>query len=129
MESSDKNLLEEVDFHIKDIGFSVNQIYLSKVLPQASHLAYINIETKEQEKFTVQLSMQGFQVVGHEFDSTSGPSVKYPNAYETIYASLEAISSSYTKSFSNALADKLNLLNQTEELKWCRQDFSLSEFI
>ena len=116
MESSDKNLLEEVEFHIKDIGFSVNQIYLSKVLPQVPHLAYINIETKEEEKFTVQLSVQGFQVVGHEFDSNGGASAKYPNAYETIYALLETISSSYTKSFSNALADKLNLLNQTEEL-------------
>lgn len=111
MATQDVNLLEEIDFHIKDIGFAVNSIALSKVLPQATNNACINIETKELEKFTIRLNLQGFQVIGHDFDTDDNGSVKYPVAYETIYSLLQNISASYVDSFGGALMKKLEDLD------------------
>lgn len=110
--TDDQNLLNEVDYHIKDIGFAVNSISLSTKLPQQPHHVFMNIETKESEKFTIQLNNAGFKVVSHEFDLDQSGSAKYPITYETIYALLQEISPSYVNSFGNALSAKLQNLAQ-----------------
>ena len=107
MATKDINLFEEVDYHIKDVGYAVNNIELSKDLTQEEHCVYMNIETKEAEQFTIRLNGQGFKVVAHIFNSDDNGSEKYPVAFETIYALLEHISPSYVNSFGNALTAKL----------------------
>jgi len=111
---STDNLLEEVDMIIKDVQFAVNTISLSKVLPQSSRVVFLNIETKENEAFTVRLTLQGFLVVSHSLDKDESGSKKYPSTFETIYALLESISSSYVGSFGKALQDKLAALKQLQ---------------
>lgn len=109
------NLLDEVEFLINDIGFAVNSISLSKTLSQTSNTVYLNIETKDEEVFTVRLTLQGFQVVSHENDKDENGSVKYPVAYETIYSLLENISPSYVSLFGKALTEKLEALKRLED--------------
>ena len=113
---STDNLLEEVDMIIKDVQFAINSISLSKVLPQSSRVVFINIETKENEVFTVRLTLQGFVVVSHSLDKDDGRSEKYPTTYETVYALLENISSSYVSLFGQALQGKLAALKQLENI-------------
>jgi hypothetical protein len=59
---------EEIDFRveaqgvIKDISFTVDKIIVSSKLPATQQCAYLNIETKEKQKYCVQLCIQGFRV-------------------------------------------------------------------
>lgn len=109
------NLLQEADYVINDISFSVKVIALSKLLKQTPSLVYFNIITKEDQQFTVRLTAEGFQVVSHERDKDEGSSPHFPVAYETVYALLEHISPSYVNSFGNALFNKLSTLKQLDE--------------
>ena len=59
---SDLNLSEEVDFIKNDINFAVDFIDASPKLPEKNGRIYINIQTKEKEKFCVELSSSGFKV-------------------------------------------------------------------
>ena len=59
---SDLNLADEVDFIKNDINFAVEHIDVSAKLPEKDGKIYINIQTKEQQKFCVELSSAGFQV-------------------------------------------------------------------
>lgn len=59
---------EEIDFRteaqgiIKDISFSVENITVSSKLPATQECVYLNIQTKEQQKYCVQICIQGFRV-------------------------------------------------------------------
>ena len=110
------NLLEEVDLLIKDVQFALNTIQLSETLTQSPHEVYLNIETKEAEKFTIQLTPQGFKVVGHQLNENNVEgSAKYPSSFETIYALLEHISPSFVDLFGNALKKKLEDLQSSQD--------------
>ena len=115
MDGQTLNLLEEADFIINDIKFSVNNISLSKILKQSPSTVYFNITSKEDNTFTVRLSGEGFLVVSHELDTDNGSSKSYPVAFETVYSLLEHISASYVSSFGNALLSKLNDLQQLDK--------------
>ncbi|KAK3726316.1 hypothetical protein QZH41_012733 [Actinostola sp. cb2023] len=105
---------EEIDFRIeaqdviKDIGFAVEQITVSKQLPATKECAYLNIETKEKQLYCVQLCVQGFRVVSSTFDvCQDNPSNPF---YETVYALLDTISTQYVQMFGNRLSKKLSEL-------------------
>lgn len=59
---------EEIDFRteaqgiIKDISFSVENIAVSSKLPATQECVYLNIQTKEKQKYCVQICIQGFRV-------------------------------------------------------------------
>ena len=59
---SDLNLADEVDFIKKDVNFAVDYIDVSKELPEKDGKIYINIQTKEKDRFCVELSSSGFTV-------------------------------------------------------------------
>lgn len=114
---STDNLLDEVDLLVNDVKFAVNHIGLSIVLPQSPQTVYLNIETKESTKFTIQLTQQGFKVVNEcQFDIDTGTdSANFPTAFETIYALMENISPSYVGLFGNALVNKLEALQNEQQ--------------
>ncbi|XP_065065304.1 GSK3-beta interaction protein-like [Rhopilema esculentum] len=111
---SDLNLSDEVDFIKNDINFAVDFIDASPKLPEQNGRIYINIQTKEKEKFCVELSSSGFKVVGKDFDDMKDEN-DHQKTYETVYSLLSNISSSYERTFGNELARKLaNLQQETE---------------
>ena len=114
---STDNLLDEVTILVNDVKFSVNHIGLSDVLPQSPHIVYLNVETKENRKFTIRLTLEGFKVVSDgQFDADSGAdSTEFPASYETIYALLENISPAFVGMFGNALKDKLEALQNAQQ--------------
>lgn len=59
---SDLNLADEVDFIKKDVNFAVDFIDVSQKLPEKDGRIYINIQTKEKDRFCVELSSSGFKV-------------------------------------------------------------------
>ena len=59
---SDLNLADEVDFIKKDVDFAVDFIDASEKLPEKDGRIYINIQTKEKNRFCVELSSSGFKV-------------------------------------------------------------------
>ena len=60
--NSDLNLADEVDFIKNDINFAVDYIDVSQKLPEKDGKIYINIQTKEKDRFCVELSSSGFKV-------------------------------------------------------------------
>eukprot|EP00794_Sanderia_malayensis_P012746 gene12746-14052_t len=112
--TSDMNLADEVEFISRDVKFAVQYISVSSKIPESEGRIYMNIETKENNKFCVELSKAGFRVVGFEFDSLKqddDDDISNSKTYETIYSLLSEISSSYCKRFSAELSRKLELLD------------------
>lgn len=110
---SDLNLADEVDFIKKDVNFAVDYIDVSKELPEKDGKIYINIQTKEKDRFCVELSSSGFTVVGKEYDCQNEDGTN--RSYETVYSLLSNISSSYNRTFSDELARKLSNLQEQLE--------------
>jgi hypothetical protein len=99
---------------ISDIRAFVNSVEISLLLPCDCSGIYINLETKELKKITVELSRAGFRICGSAFDSLDltrdTVDADGPTWFETPYALLDTISPGYRASFSGALADKLSQL-------------------
>lgn len=96
---------------INDIKCFVNSINICDKLPIDQSGIYFNIETKEGQQLTVELSTAGYSICGEAFDQlncqSNGHSIQY---FETIYALLDCISPGYRESFSSSLAMKLTAL-------------------
>lgn len=99
----------EAEAVINDINKHVRIIFISNKLPINENGIYINCETIENEKYTIRLSTEGYQVVGKAFDSSG---VNGEIICETPYALLNQISPGYISSFGNALSEALRNLEQ-----------------
>lgn len=107
------NWEEEARSIIKDISNCVTKAELSVINTSQqfdSKVAFLNIETKEGDKFTVKLDAGGFSVAGKDFNDTSVENQH--KKYETIYALLNHLSPSYALTFAQELTDKLNKLRE-----------------
>jgi hypothetical protein len=47
---------------IKEIKYAVKSVELSKILQSTEECVYFNMETKENHKYTVELTPKGFRV-------------------------------------------------------------------
>ncbi|EDO33748.1 predicted protein [Nematostella vectensis] len=116
MEEQEIDFRDEAQGVIKDIAFSVSQISVSEKLPSSRESVFLNIETKENICFCVQLCIQGFRVVSNTFDFCSFDEkdsiTQNTPFYETIYALLDTISPGYSQMFGNELSRKLSELQQ-----------------
>lgn len=103
------NWREEANAIIEDIRNHVLSISVSERLPQTEREIFLNCETREEKRFTIRLSADGYQIVGQQFDTKTEPT-SIP--YETPYALLNAISPGYVNSFGNELSNALSRLIQ-----------------
>ena len=110
MESFD--LREDARLIVNEVGFAVDHIEQSKTLESSENCTYINITTKEKNVYCVQLSIQGFRVVGRQYDALC--EADRSGCFETIYALLDNLSPQYRESFGNALISKLSKVQQSE---------------
>ncbi|XP_038072380.1 GSK3-beta interaction protein-like [Patiria miniata] len=109
---SDVKLLKiEAKSAVNEVKFAVKHVEISEKLSNTDEQAYLNVKTKEGDEFCVELTVQGFRIVGTSFDRIDDSDES--TYYETIYALLDKHSPQYRLTFGETLADKLQLL-QTE---------------
>jgi hypothetical protein len=113
------DFLAEAQLAINDVGDGiVAEKQLSKRLnnPNDISTAYINIKSNSNKEFCIELSQNGYRIVGNHFDDNSQPSTVY---YESLQALLTNESKSYVNSFAKSLQQKLfatqNKLQQNQD--------------
>ena len=98
---------EEAEAVVHEIRDFVNQVSISRDLPCNQSAVFLNLETREAVRLTIQLSASGFRVCGHSFDCIQEPTAK---CFESVNALLDSISPGYRKEFSSSLARRLEQL-------------------
>jgi hypothetical protein len=102
-----ENWRVEANAVVRDIGKHVRKI---DVLDSTDQLIYFNLTTIEGKDFCVELSGNGFRVVGTSHNQKNDSSDEY---FETPYTLLNKISPTFQQSFGNELVEKLNNLADT----------------
>jgi hypothetical protein len=108
------DFLAEAQLALNDVGDGiVAEKTLSKSLnnPADISIAYINIKSNSNKEFCIELSQNGYRIVGNHFDENSQLSTTY---YESLQALLTNESKSYVNSFAESLQAKL-FAAQTEQ--------------
>jgi len=96
----------EANSVIKDIEKYVKDVQTAEGTNQ---FVYLNITTIEGNNYCVELSANGFRVVGKTYNLKDDTNEEY---FETPYSLLHKISQSFCQSFSNDLSAKLNNLQE-----------------
>ena len=104
----------EAEAVISDISYAVKHIQISSTLQSTGDRIYLNIHTKEDQSFCMELSARGFRIVGHQYNENIMNTETY---YETIYSFLDSVSPGYRQSFSDSLTDKLSILSRLQQLE------------
>lgn len=92
---------------IKDVEKHVKDIRISTALESSKTEIYLNVTTLEEKQFCIRISTEGFQIVGHLYDTVESNTTTTSVAYETPYALLNDISAGYVQSFGNDLTAAL----------------------
>ncbi|KAK2826119.1 hypothetical protein Q5P01_020333 [Channa striata] len=105
-----KDMRLEAEAVVNDVLFAVGEMHVSQSLNSASDVAYINVETREGNRYCLELTEAGLRVVGHAFDQVNEDlSTQY---HETVYSLLDTLSPGYREAFGNALLQRLERLKQ-----------------
>lgn len=101
------DFVAEASLALNDLGdglVAVKQLSDRLNNPKDLSTGYINIRTKSDKSFCIELSQSGYRVVGYEFDNKNEVNDKY---YESLQALLTNESKSYVDSFAQSLQEKL----------------------
>ncbi|KAG8013415.1 GSK3-beta interaction protein [Nibea albiflora] len=105
-----KDMRLEAEAVVNDVLFAVSEMHVSQSLNSASDMAYINVETREGNRYCLELTEAGLRVVGYAFDQVDEDlSTQY---HETVYSLLDTLSPGYREAFGNALLQRLERLKQ-----------------
>lgn len=105
-----KDMRLEAEAVVNDVLFAVAEMHVSQSLGSASDVAYINVETREGNRYCLELTEAGLRVVGYAFDQVDED---LSNQYhETVYSLLDTLSPGYREAFGNALLQRLERLKQ-----------------
>ncbi|KAB0403345.1 hypothetical protein E2I00_015862, partial [Balaenoptera physalus] len=105
-----KDMRLEAEAVVNDVLFAVNTMFVSKTLRCADDVAYINVETRERNRYCLELTEAGLRVVGYAFDQV-GDHLQTPY-HETVYSLLDTLSPAYREAFGNALLQRLEALKR-----------------
>uniref|UniRef100_A0A6V7IML4 GSKIP domain-containing protein n=1 Tax=Bracon brevicornis TaxID=1563983 RepID=A0A6V7IML4_9HYME len=97
---------------IDDVKSHVHDIAISEKLQSTNSSIYLNLTTLEHLRLTIQISADGFRIIGNQHDTVTDANVA--ETFETPYSLLDFISPQYRQSFSSALTAKLNKLEQKQ---------------
>ncbi|CAH2327934.1 GSK3B-interacting isoform X2 [Pelobates cultripes] len=103
-----KDMRLEAEAVVNDVLFAVGNMFVSKNLPCAEDVAYINVEIKEGTRFCLELTDAGLRVVGYAYDRIDEET--HSQYHETIYSLLDSLSPAYREAFGNALMRRLEAL-------------------
>ncbi|KAM6968728.1 GSK3-beta interaction protein [Tautogolabrus adspersus] len=105
-----KDMRLEAEAVVNDVLFAVAEMHVSQSLNSASDSAYINVETREGNRYCLELAEAGLRVVGYAFNHVDEDlSTQY---HETVYSLLDTLSPGYREAFGNALLQRLEMLKQ-----------------
>ncbi|KAL6477850.1 hypothetical protein MHYP_G00136850 [Metynnis hypsauchen] len=105
-----KDMRLEAEAVVSDVLFAVTDMHVSQTLTNALDVAYINVETREGNRYCLELTEAGLRVVGYAFDQVDeGLGSQY---HETVYSLLDSLSPGYREAFGNALLQRLERLKQ-----------------
>ncbi|XP_029316056.1 GSK3-beta interaction protein [Cottoperca gobio] len=105
-----KDMRLEAEAVVNDVLFAVSEMHLSQSFNSAKYVAYINVETREGNRYCLELTEAGLRVVGYAFDQVDEDlKTQY---HETVYSLLDTLSPGYREAFGNALLHRLELLKQ-----------------
>ncbi|KAJ8390813.1 hypothetical protein AAFF_G00099450 [Aldrovandia affinis] len=105
-----KDMRLEAEAVVNDVLFAVAEMFVSQKLDNALDVAYINVETREGNRYCLELTEAGLRVVGYAFDQVDDAlSTQY---HETVYSLLDSLSPGYREAFGNALLQRLERLKQ-----------------
>lgn len=105
MEYDERLLSVEAKAAVKEVAFAVKTISISQTFPNSEDAYHLNLETLEDKKYCVELTVKGFRII----NSNACENSEY---YETIYSLLDAMSPQYRVQFSSALSRKLSEIEQ-----------------
>ncbi|XP_072221227.1 GSK3-beta interaction protein [Leuresthes tenuis] len=105
-----KDMRLEAEAVVNDVLFAVAEMHVSQSLTSASDVAYINVETREGNRYCLELTEAGLRVVGYAFDQVN-EDLNTPY-HETVYSLLDTLSPGYREAFGNALLQRLERLQQ-----------------
>ncbi|XP_031703773.1 GSK3-beta interaction protein isoform X1 [Anarrhichthys ocellatus] len=106
-----KDMSLEAEAVVNDVRFAVDEMHVSQSLSSASDVAYINVETREGNRYCLELTESGLRVVGYAFNQVDEDlDTQY---YETVYSLLDKLSPGYREAFGNALLQRLERLKQS----------------
>ncbi|XP_013868399.1 GSK3-beta interaction protein [Austrofundulus limnaeus] len=106
-----KDMRLEAEAVVNDVLFAVADMHVSQNLSNAPDMAYINVETREGNRYCLELTEAGLRVVGYAFNQVDeNLSTPY---HETVYSLLDQLSSGYREAFGNALLQRLEELKQS----------------
>jgi len=101
---------EEARGIIRDVEKYVQEVCVSDVLASDRGTIFLNLTTRENNRYTVELNSQGFKVVGASYDTND---LAKEVIYETPYSLLDSISPAYRQAFGDDLTDQLLKLQAT----------------
>ncbi|XP_018619583.1 GSK3-beta interaction protein [Scleropages formosus] len=105
-----KDMRLEAEAVVNDVLFAVAEMYVSHLLENTLDVAYINVKTREGNRYCLELTEAGLRVVGYEFDHVDDTlTCQY---HETVYSLLDSLSPGYREAFGNALLQRLERLKQ-----------------
>ncbi|XP_068538959.1 GSK3B-interacting protein [Anas acuta] len=107
-----KDMRLEAEAVVNDVLFAVSNMFVSKTLPCAEDVAYINVETRERNRYCLELTEAGLRIVAYDFDQTDD-SLQTPY-HETVYSLLDSLSPAYREVFGNALLQRLEALKKDQ---------------
>ncbi|XP_049684768.1 GSK3B-interacting protein isoform X2 [Accipiter gentilis] len=108
-----KDMRLEAEAVVNDVLFAVSNMFVSKTLPCAEDVAYINVETRERNRYCLELTEAGLRVVAYDFDQTDD-ALQTPY-HETVYSLLDSLSPAYREVFGNALLQRLEALKKDSQ--------------
>lgn len=97
----------EANAVINDVKDHVSKIMLSEILLSTDKHIYLNLTTKENTSYCIELSGFGFRIVGDKYDMKN---INCEEWFETPYSLLNKISPLFCDSFGNLLSTKLRNL-------------------
>lgn len=113
MSENEEQWKEEAKAVIADICNHVENAAVS-TLPCSNKKIFINLTTFEKDNYCIELTSQGFRIVGNRYDDNNNPR---DQCYETPYSLLDDISPKYRESFGERLMGKLAALQEEESKK------------
>lgn len=105
---------EEARGVIKDVEKYVKLVCVSEQLASSRSCIFLNLTTREEKQYTIELTSQGFKVVANEHNANT---LTDENIYETPYSLLDSISPAYRQAFGDHLTDQLLKLQAAREVE------------
>ena len=91
-------VIHDVRDHVSEIVIADGSVNNDQLL------IHLNVTTKEMNRYCIELTAQGFRVVGRDYNATDINSEEY---FETPYSLLDKLSPMYRQAFGDSLVSKL----------------------